>query len=128
MNDGQRPTRKWPTARHRWVRAAAIAAYTDGTEHLAAVVDYLDRGRRIFAATLAESLPEAGFRPPEGTYLAWLDLRPTGCDPTDVKKLGVQGVNGRACGEPGHLRLNLATPHRVVREMAERLSGCRTGI
>jgi cystathionine beta-lyase len=105
---------------------ATVAAYTEGADHLAAVVDYLDRGRVIFAQTLAESLPEAAFRPPEGTYLGWLDLRPTGCDPADVKKLaGVLGVNGRACGEPGHLRLNLATPHHVVREMAERLSACR---
>ena len=105
---------------------ATVAAYTDGAVHLAAVVDYLDRGRAIFAGTLADSLPEAGFRPPEGTYFGWLDLRPTGCDPTDVKTLArVQGVNGRACGEPGHLRLNLATPHHVVRQMAERLSACR---
>ena len=106
--------------------AAAIAAYTDGADHLAAVVDYLDRGRLIFAETLADSLPEASFRPPEGTYLGWLDLRPAGCDPADVKTLaGVLGVNGRACGEPGHLRLNLATPHHVVREMAGRLAACR---
>ena len=106
--------------------AAAIAAYTDGADHLAAVLDYLDRGRLIFAETLADSLPEASFRPPEGTYLGWLDLRPAGCDPADVKTLaGVLGVNGHACGEPGHLRLNLATPHHVVREMAGRLAACR---
>ncbi len=105
--------------------AAAIAAYTEGADHLNAVVGYLDAGRAIFAETVANSLPEATFRPPEGTYLGWLDLRQTGCDPADVAGLArVMGVDGRACGQPGHLRLNLATPHHLVREMADRLAAC----
>ena len=53
---------------------ATIAAYTEGAEHLAAVVDYLRAGRDLFAAELARSLPSARLLPLEGTYLGWLDL------------------------------------------------------
>jgi cystathionine beta-lyase len=54
---------------------ATIAAYRDGRPWLDDVVRYLDRNRALLAALLAEHLPQVGFLPPEGTYLAWLDCR-----------------------------------------------------
>ena len=101
---------------------ATVAAYTDGIDHLADVVDYLAVGRDLFTTELARSLPAARMTALEGTYLAWLDLRDTGCAPADVERLtGVRGVDGLLCGTPGFLRLNIAMPHHLVAEMASRL-------
>ena len=54
---------------------ATIAAYRDGGPWLDDVVAYLGRNRALLAALLAEHLPQVGFLPPEGTFLAWLDCR-----------------------------------------------------
>ena len=108
---------------------ATVAAYTEGADHLAAVVDYLDAGRQQFAAELARSLPQARVFPLEGTYLGWLDLRETGCAPADVELIaGVRGVDGTMCGTPGFLRLNLAMPHHLVTETASRLGACAASV
>ena len=55
--------------------AANVAAFRDGGPWLAEVLDYLDGNRRALADLLAERLPEVRFRPPDGTYLCWLDFR-----------------------------------------------------
>ena len=100
---------------------AAEAAYSAGVDHLDACVTYLDEGRQLFAAALARSLPAAGFRPPEGTYLGWVDLRGV-ADPAVVPELcQVLGTDGTDCGTPGFLRLTLGTAHPILAEMAERL-------
>jgi bifunctional pyridoxal-dependent enzyme with beta-cystathionase and maltose regulon repressor activities len=105
---------------------ATIAAYTDGGDHLAAVLDYLLAGRDLFAGAIADRLPWAPLFPLQGTYLGWLDLRESDCDPADVAaRTGVRGVDGRLCGMPGFLRLNLAMPHHLLREMASRLATLR---
>ncbi|MGS0688551.1 MalY/PatB family protein [Nakamurella sp. GG22] len=104
---------------------ATVAAYTEGRAHLGAVVDYLRRGRDLFAREVSTSLPSARLFPLEGTYLGWLDLRETGCAPADVpQRAQVRGVDGTFCGTPGFLRVNLAMPHHLVREMAVRLGAC----
>ena len=54
---------------------ASTAAYRDGGPWLDDAVAYLDGSRAFLAGLLAEHLPEIGYRPPEGTYLAWLDCR-----------------------------------------------------
>ena len=106
---------------------ATVAAYTEGGEHLAAVLDYLRVGRDLFAGSDRRSPALGpGCSRCEGTYLGWLDLRESGCDPADVAALtGVRGVDGRLCGTPGFLRLNLAMPHHLLREMASRLATLR---
>jgi cystathionine beta-lyase len=54
---------------------ATVAAYRDGGPWLADVVAYLDDSRIYLDGLLREHLPEIGYQPPEGTYLAWLDCR-----------------------------------------------------
>ena len=76
---------------------------------------------------LAEHLPDARFDLPEGTYLAWLDLRALGLGdhPAGVlpERTGVALVDGPLCGAPGrgHARLNFATPRPILAEMVRRL-------
>ena len=54
---------------------ATIAACTSGGPWLDDVLGYLDGSRALLARLLAEHVPEIGYRPPEGAYLAWLDCR-----------------------------------------------------
>jgi cystathionine beta-lyase len=93
------------------------------------VLGYLDQNRHTLAALLAEHLPEVRFDLPEGTYLAWLDLRALGLGdhPGAViqERTGVVLVDGPQCGPPGrgHARLNFATSRpnleRLVVGMAD---------
>ena len=109
---------------------ATIAAYRDGRPWLDDVVRYLDRNRALLAALLAEHLPQVGFLPPEGTYLAWLDCRAldagTQPSPADffLAQAGVMLTDGAACGEGGggHVRLNFATPRPVLTEIVRRMA------
>ena len=77
---------------------AAVAAYAEGDEWLAALVARLDAQRTLLAALLAEHLPEARMRPLMATYLAWLDLRAYGHDDPAAVALD----KGRVRLEPGH--------------------------
>jgi cystathionine beta-lyase len=52
---------------------ANIAAYRHGEAWLDEVLAYLDDSRRLLAGLLRRHLPQVRYRPPDGTYLAWLD-------------------------------------------------------
>jgi cystathionine beta-lyase len=110
---------------------ASVAAYNEGDEWLAALVERLDQQRTLLGRLLEEHLPEARMRPLEATYLAWLDLRAYGHDdPAEVVlRAGVRVSPGQIYwpGLSGHVRLNIATsPDRlaeIVRRMAAGLTG-----
>ena len=108
---------------------ASIAAYRDGGPWLADVVGYLDGSRTYLDDLLHEHLPEVGYRPPEGTYLAWLDCRallPGVASPADFFLTAAQVMltDGAACGDAGqgHVRLNFATPRPVLAEIVRRMA------
>ncbi|WP_324277721.1 MalY/PatB family protein [Blastococcus brunescens] len=107
---------------------AATAAYDSGGPWLDGVLAYLDGNRRHLGALLAEHLPEVRWRPPEGTYLAWLDCRelrlPTSAGAFFLERAGVAMVDGPECGAPGagHVRLNVATPRPVLTAIVRRMA------
>ena len=111
---------------------ASTAAYRAGGGWLADVVGYLDGSRALLAGLLAEQLPAIGYRPPEGTYLAWLDCRDLsrelGIDDSPAEfflaKARVLLTDGAACGDAGrgHVRLNFATPRPVLAEIVRRMA------
>jgi len=108
---------------------ATIAAYRDGGPWLADVVAYLDDSRTYLDGLLREHLPEIGYQPPEGTYLAWLDCRtllPGVASPADffLAAARVMLTDGAACGDvgQGHVRLNFATPRPVLAEIVRRMA------
>lgn len=125
---------------------ASTAAYRDGGPWLDDAVAYLDGSRAFLGGLLAEHLPEIGYRPPEGTYLAWLDCRalfghlgagltggralPADVSPAEffLAKARVLLTDGAACGEAGrgHVRLNFATPRPILAEIVRRLAGAVT--
>ncbi len=107
---------------------ATTTAYTAGGAWLDAVLAYLDGNRLLLAELLGDRLPTVRYRPPEGTYLAWLDCRaldlPEPPGAYFLERAGVALVEGTACGTAGagHVRLNLATPRPVLREIVDRMA------
>jgi cysteine-S-conjugate beta-lyase len=107
---------------------ANIAAYRHGADWLKDAVDYLDGNRKLLDELIVKLLPEVRYRPPDGTYLAWLDFRDLdlphspGEYVTEHSKVVV--VDGPECGQggAGHLRFNFATPRPVLIEMVERMA------
>jgi cystathionine beta-lyase len=107
---------------------ANIAAYRHGEAWLDEIVGYLDESRRLLAGLLSRHLPGVGYRPPDGTYLAWLDCAaldlPGSPGELVTSRAQVTVVDGPAFGEggAGSFRFNFATPQPVLTEMVERIA------
>ncbi|MBT2501837.1 MalY/PatB family protein [Curtobacterium sp. ISL-83] len=110
---------------------ASVAAFSEGGPWLASLLAELAANRRILAEELGGALPGAGYRQPQASYLAWLDLRamPWGDDPAlalvDTAKVAL--TNGRDFGRPGigHARLNFGCSEETLREGLGRLAAAR---
>jgi cystathionine beta-lyase len=106
---------------------ATRAAWEDGGDWLDALVVHLDRNRRLVGSLLAASLPDAGYVPPEATYLAWLDLRALRLaePPHSVLRDGgavlSPGPDFGPQGE-GFVRLNFATSATVLEALVARMA------
>ena len=57
---------------------ATIAAFREGGPWLDGVLASLDDNRRLLADLVADELPGVGYRMPDASYLAWLDLTALG--------------------------------------------------
>ncbi|MGO2861720.1 MAG: MalY/PatB family protein [Brevibacterium sp.] len=107
---------------------ATTAAYTQGADWLAEITAYLKGNRDHLTDLVGTLLPNATYLPPEGTYLAWLDLRGYGLSEGLAKhfndRAGVAVTEGRLCGEvgSGHIRLNFALPRPLLTEAVERIA------
>jgi cystathionine beta-lyase len=108
--------------------AANIAAFRHGEPWLNEVMSYLDESRQLLTTMLGAHLPQVTYRPPVGTYLAWLD-----CTAMDLagspgelirERAQVTVVDGPECGPGGEgsFRFNFATPQPVLVEMVERIA------
>jgi len=107
---------------------ANAAAYRGGRRWLADVVDYLDGSRRLLAELLAELIPAVGYRPPEGTYLGWLDCRPLGLGdhPAEffLAEAATALTDGALCGEAGRgfVRMNFALTRPLLTRAVESMA------
>ncbi|HUZ21026.1 MAG TPA: aminotransferase class I/II-fold pyridoxal phosphate-dependent enzyme [Acidimicrobiales bacterium] len=105
---------------------ATLAAYEAGGPWLEDLIAYLARQRALVAGRVAAWRGVAHV-PPEGTYLAWLDMRGTGLGdaPAAVlqREAGVALQPGGWFGPAGrgHARLNFATPRPVLAEALDLL-------
>lgn len=107
---------------------ATEAALQDGGPWLDAALRYLDANRSWLRDFLSEHLPEVGFRPPDGTYLAWLDFRAWKM-PADylrqflIEKAGLALEDGRTFGAEGSgwQRLNFACPRAILQRAMTQL-------
>jgi cystathionine beta-lyase len=104
------------------------AAFDAGEPWLADVLDALDTNRRLLAGLIAEHIPQVGYRVPDSTYLAWLDLRGCGLgdDPAAVliDRGRVALSDGPSFGRDGHgfARLNFATSPELLAEAVQRIA------
>ena len=106
---------------------AAEVSFTEGRPWLDALLAHLDRNRALLAELLADRLPEVGYRPPDASVLAWLDLRAYGLGADPARGLLDRG---RVALEPGphfgrqgtgHARLNFGTTRALLTETVDRL-------
>lgn len=115
---------------------AHVAALRDGTGWLDALLAALEANRALLSDLLTEHLPGVTFRPPQGTYLAWLDCRGLRL-PADDDGAG-RGVTSTVAGPArfflerarvalsaghtygsggvGHVRVNFATSGEVLEQ------------
>lgn len=109
--------------------AGLIAAYTQGEEYLDALVKYLYGNFDMLKLYFAESLPELAVMPLEGTYLAWIDIKPLGMTSEEVaayihEKAKVRINPGTMYGQAGegYIRINFACPRSVLQDALERIT------
>jgi cystathionine beta-lyase len=111
---------------------ANIAAYRHGEAWLSEALSYLDDNRRLLGELLSRHLPQLRYRPPDGTYLAWLDCAamelPGSPGELVAERAHVTVVDGPAfgAGGPGAFRFNFATPQPILTEMVERIAAALT--
>ena len=106
---------------------ALEAAYTDeGAEWLDQLVGYIYDGYHRFRTTMKAALNDIPIAHMEGTYLAWMDVSHIGDSQEISQRLRTQHnvwLNpGVMYGQPGFLRINLATQHQRLEEAASRIA------
>jgi cystathionine beta-lyase len=107
---------------------AGEVAFTEGLIWLEDLLAGLDHNRMRLAERLAEELPEVGYRPPDATFLAWLDVRALdlGDDPAqlivDRGRLALNPGNAFGTGGAGFVRLNFAAHPELIDEAVRRIA------
>jgi cystathionine beta-lyase len=107
---------------------AAIAAYRDGGPWLRSAIARLAENRALLATLLAKHLPAIGYRPPEASYLAWLDCRQLGLGDDPAAHFLARGrvalSRGRNFGPNGSgwARLNMGTSPELLAEAVRRMA------
>lgn len=109
-----------------FAQTALVAAFTEGDAWLTETLSYLEANRDFIGDYLKTNIPQIGYRAPEGTYLAWLDMRKLELENPETFALEQAKValnNGAwfGPGGEGFLRLNFATSRAIVTEALERL-------
>ncbi|MEO8775296.1 MAG: aminotransferase class I/II-fold pyridoxal phosphate-dependent enzyme, partial [Candidatus Nanopelagicales bacterium] len=99
--------------------AAALAAFTDGTDWLDELLADLEHRRTLLADLLADHIPAIRYHLPEATYLAWLDCRALGpADPyahfLHHGKVALAPGDEFGDGGKGFVRLNFATSPQIL--------------
>lgn len=111
--------------------AAQIAAYDQGEDWLEQLLAYLRGNVQYIGEFIAQRMPRVKYRPPEATYLAWLDFRDYGIDRAQLwdfmcHKARVATDDGAKFGPNGEgdgfQRLNFACPRQQLTQALERIA------
>ncbi|GGK66830.1 cystathionine beta-lyase [Sphaerisporangium melleum] len=111
---------------------ASEAAFSEGEPWLDELMAGLSANRTLLGELLAERLPGVVYRPPQATYLAWLDLRALGLgdDPAEwfLRHGEVALYSGLKFGPPGSgfARFNFATSPALLTDAMTRMSDALT--
>ncbi len=107
---------------------ASIAAFTQGTPWLDALLDYLYGNRKLLTQLIARELPGVRYIEPQASYLAWLDCTALdlGPDPVSVflERSRVALTRGRDFGpdSSAFVRVNMGTSAAILTEIVERMA------
>jgi cystathionine beta-lyase len=132
LYDAQRKRIHWgdgPVLSH----VAFEAAYAKGAGWHAGLIDHLG-GNAAMIGTWAASQEKIGCRPPEGTYLAWLDCRALNLSDRGLREFFVREAGlglspGLSFGKEGSgfMRLNFAVSAGMLEAALERLERALDG-
>jgi cystathionine beta-lyase len=106
---------------------AAEAAFTHGDRWLDAVLAQLDANRAWLTSALPARLPGIAWRPPQATFLAWLDCTGLGLGDEPAEQFLQRGRVAVSRGldygpeGAGHVRLNFATSPEHLDETLTRM-------
>ena len=106
---------------------AAVAAYSEGDEWLAALRMYLTANRDLLTNFVTTRWPAVGYTVPEATYLGWLDFNPVPLPDRPqrfcLEKARVALVDGAGFGAGGEnfLRINFGCPRSLLEQGLEQL-------
>ena len=109
-------------------QVATVAGWEKGDAWIAELVAGLDHNRHLLAELLREHLPEIRYRPPQATYLSWLDCRELdlGDDPAETfmsrGKVALNSGLDFGIEGTGHVRLNFATSPEMLTMVVERMA------
>ena len=99
---------------------ASLAAWSSAGDWLDALLGQLDHARAEFGRLLGERLPEAGYTPPEASFLAWVDCTRLGLGPEPVQAFLDRGRvalgRGLDFGAPGDgfVRVTIGTSSALL--------------
>ena len=107
---------------------ASLAAWSSGDEWLDALLAQLDHARTEFGRLLRQRLPDAGYVPPEASYLAWVDCSRLGLGPEPAEVFLDRGRvalgRGLDFGPPGDgfVRVTIGTSSALLAEIVDRMA------
>ncbi len=107
---------------------ASLAAWSSGDEWLDALLTQLDHARTEFGRLLRQRLPDAGYVPPEASYLAWVDCSRLGLGPEPAEVFLDRGRvalgRGLDFGPPGDgfVRVTIGTSSALLAEIVDRMA------
>ena len=109
-------------------QVATTAGWEKGDAWIAELVEGLDHNRHLLAEMLSEHLPQIRYRPPQATYLSWLDCRDLGLgdNPAEIfmsrGKVALNSGLDFGVEGTGYVRLNFATSPEMLAMIVERMA------
>lgn len=110
--------------------AVASATAYECVDWLDSAIETMDSNRKYLKKLLTENLPSVGYRIPDFSYLAWLDLSAINLGQSPGEVLLEKGKLALNAGimfgaESGNfVRLNFATSEEILDEAISRMAGC----